>query len=139
MTGVTFGNKHTWTDWGAYLNTRPAIASPEPRTKIIDVEGSNGSLDLTELFGRVLYKDREFSVKLLLIDNREDWDSTYSTILNYLHGRRMDMITDEDSGYKWNGRFYVEGMQTSDYKAIITIKGTLNPFKISLTDGSQSL
>lgn len=138
MTGVTFGTKHTWDDWGAYLNTRPDISAPEVRTKIIDVEGADGSIDLTELFGRVLYKDRNFSVKLLLTD-RSTWDETYSTILAYLHGKRMNMITDEAPNYKWNGRFYVEGMQASDYKAIITITGVLNPYKISLVNGSQSL
>lgn len=139
MTGVTFGTKHTWDDWGAYLNTRPNISSPEVRTKILDVEGADGSIDLTELFGRVLYKNRDFSVNLLLADNRELWDNTYSEILTYLHGKRMDMITDEAPNYKWNGRFYVGQMQTSDFKAIITITGVLNPYKISLVNGSQSL
>ena len=108
--GITFDSTHTYRDWGLYLNTRPVVAPPEVRTKYLDIPGTNGSLDLTEILGQVTYKPRNFNVTLVAIRNRENWDSIYSTVMEYLHGRRRTMVLDDDPLYSWSGRFNVDSI-----------------------------
>lgn len=50
MKGVKFGTFHTYDDFGLVLSEKE-IKSPTPKIKQIEVEGSDGVLDMTEAFG----------------------------------------------------------------------------------------
>ena len=72
MKGVTFGGKHTYSDWGLILREHPVVSPPKPKTKLVDVLGAHGSLDLTEkLTGQVMYEMREITCHFTVIGNRE--------------------------------------------------------------------
>ena len=137
--GITFGSKQTFNDWGLYLSTRPVIAPPEVRTKYIDIPGTNGALDLSEILGGVTYKTRNFNVTLVAIRNRNNWDSIYSTVMGYLHGQRRTMILDDDPQYRWSGRFSVDSITYGDRTCKIAISGTLKPYKVKISDGTEVL
>ena len=47
MNGVIFNEKHTHRDWGLLLRRRPQISPPAPKTKLIQVPGSDAIIDLT--------------------------------------------------------------------------------------------
>ena len=47
MIGVTFGDKHSFDDFGIYLTSK-TINPPEPQTNTISVPLRDGSIDLTE-------------------------------------------------------------------------------------------
>lgn len=132
--GVTFGDKHTYRDYGMLPKTRPTVAPPAIRTNYVDVPGLDGQLDLSEaLTGRIGYQTRDFSAEFLVIDARNRWDTLYSELLDTLHGQRVKIILDEDPGYYYVGRVTV-GKLTSDKKtATISIKAVCDPYKLEST------
>ena len=97
MLGITIGEKHTGRDWGLNL-TGIILPMPEPKYNTISIPGFDGSLDLTEFSGRVVYENREgvefhFSVN---DGSPGAWLARYSEIAGYLHGKRRKVILDTD-------------------------------------------
>lgn len=135
MLGIKVGNIHTYDDWGLIL-TKAEISFPEPKTETQDVPGMNGALDLTEaLTDDIKYKNRNLTFTFSMIDPRSRWDVMLSTIENYLHGKRMQIILDSDKYYYYEGRCTVDSF-TSD-KAIgkLVIVCDAAPFKYELEAG----
>ena len=64
------------------------VSSPEPQLILIDVPFRNGSLDETDYFGDVKYKDRTLSMEFLIPWTADDHHGIYSKVLNELHGKR---------------------------------------------------
>lgn len=121
QTGIRIGDKHTFQDWGLLLISI-SISSPEAKTKVIEIPGGDGCIDLTEAFGPVRYKNRTIVCSFILIDRRPDrWHEVSSQIKNYCHGKKMKVIMDSDPGYYWE-----EG---SMLKALKKIKSTA-PLKL---------
>lgn len=131
--GVTFGEKHTYRDWGLLPKTRPTIAPPAIRTNYVDVPGLDGQLDLSEaLTGCVGYQTRDFSAEFLVIDARNRWDTLYSEILDTLHGQRVKIILDEDPRYYYMGRVTVNTLKSDRKTATISIKAVCDPYKLEI-------
>lgn len=131
MNGILFGDKHSYRDWGLILASRPVISPPSAKTIYIDVPGSNGSIDLTEaLTGDVAYDDRPVTFVFSVIEKRNKWSDIYSEIMDYLHGRKMKILIDEDSDYYYIGRLSVNDWASDKASATITIEGTVEPFKV---------
>lgn len=130
MNGVTFGDKHSYRDWGLILKSRPAISPPSPKTLYIDIPGSDGVLDLTEsLTGDVKFENRTITCEFNVIDSRKRWSNIYSEILDYLHGQRIKIILDEDPTYYYVGRFQVNEWKSDKVTSLITIEGNVEPYK----------
>lgn len=131
--GVTFGEKHTYRDWGLLPKSRPTVAPPDVVTNYVDVPGLDGQLDLSEvLTGRVGYQTRDFSAEFLVIDARNRWDTLYSEILDTLHGQRVKIILDEDPGYYYMGRVTVNTLKSDRKTATISIKAVCDPYKLEI-------
>lgn len=133
MNGVTFGNKHSYLDWGLYLTSRPVISPPSPKTVYVDIPGSDGVIDLTEsLTGDVKYDNRTISLEFVVIEPRARWSNIYSEILDYLHGQRMRIIMDEDPTYYYIGRLQVNEWKSDKSTSTITIEGNVEPYKLEM-------
>ena len=118
MMGVIFGEKHSYRDWGLVLKSRPVISPPTPKTKLIQVPGSDRVIDLTEsLTGAVHY------------DERERWPITYSAILAALHGKRLKITLDDDANYYYEGRVTVGDLEADKKAATLTITAEVEPYK----------
>jgi len=131
VNGVTFGDKHSYRDWGLILKTRPVISPPTPKTVYIDVPGSDGSLDLTEsLTGDVKFENRKITCEFNVLDARRRWSNIYSEILDHLHGQQMNIIFDEDPTYFYTGRVQVNEWKSDKKTSLITIEGTVEPYKL---------
>lgn len=133
MLGITIGEKHTGRDWGLNL-TGIILPMPEPKYNTISIPGFDGSLDLTEFSGRVVYENRE-GVEFHFSANDgspEAWLARYSEISNYLHGQRRKVILDTDLGYYYMGRMSINEEKTDYYMSEIVIGGTLEPYKYDL-------
>lgn len=131
--GVTFGQKHTYRDWGLLPKSRPTAAPPDVVTNYVDVPGLDGQLDLSEvLTGRVGYQTRDFSAEFLVIAARTRWDTLYSEILDTLHGQRVKIILDEDPGYYYMGRVTVNTLKSDRKTATISIKAVCDPYKLEI-------
>lgn len=137
--GTRFINKdgyirHTYTDWGL-LQVGPAVISPpDVQTYFIDVPGRDGSLDYTTaLDGNVHYKSRQFKVTLKCVEKRAQLKSVYSNLLNFLHGKKIRAICDDESNFYWEGRFEVEAPKWNNVGYwTIDVKGTVDPYKYNL-------
>ena len=61
---VVFGNKDSWKDWHLIPSSRPVFVMPEVKTNFVDIPGSDGGIDLSEvLSGYPVYKNRNGSFK----------------------------------------------------------------------------
>ena len=137
---ITFGDKNTWEDWHLVPETRPVIAPSEPKLNQIDVPGADGVLDITEaLTGYPFYNNRQGSLDFIVVndmyyqvDKHEEWYVTYSKIMNYLHGKKMRMILEDDKQYYYEGRFSVNQWQSDKNYSRITIDYDVGPYKWNL-------
>ena len=133
MNGVSFNEKHSYNDWGLTLKSRPIISPPSPKTIYINVPASDGVIDLTEsMTGKVKYENRNITCEFNVIDARERWSNIYSEILDYLHGREMHVILDEDPTYQYIGRFVVNEWKSNKVTSTIVIEGSVEPYKMEL-------
>lgn len=136
--GVTIGDKHTFDDWGLYMLNKPVIQPPKPKTIYIDVPGSDGVLDMTEaITGDVQYDMRTIKMEFQLLNDLSLWASKYSTIRDYLHGKSMRIVFDDDPGYYYFGRLTVDEWQSSRLKGTITISGKVEPYKYEMTSSTE--
>ena len=133
MFGVTFGDKHSYRDWKLIPKSRPVISPPAPKTNYISVPEADGSLDLTEgLSGEVKFEDRTITFEFVVIEARKRWSRIYSDIMNYLHGKRMKIVLDEDPKYYYLGRLQVNEWESDKKTSTITITGPVEPYKYDL-------
>lgn len=130
MRGVTFGGKHSYWDWGLLLKTFPIVTPPEPKTKVVEVPGTDAVIDLTQvLTGQVHYKQREIKCQFTLPCNRDKWETVYTEILNHLHGKAMEIILDDDSEYFYTGRAKIASWEPSQHCVDIVITADVAPYK----------
>ncbi len=100
---------HTLNDWEFALGNNNYISDPEMETNYINVPYRDGLIDAsTALTGRPIYKKRQLSFYLGGLRKRDDWDSVVSAIRNNINGRICRLTLDNDPGYYWRGRVYVE-------------------------------
>lgn len=140
MQGVNFGGQHSFYAWGLLLREHPVVSPPVPKLKLVEVPGSDDPIDITEvLTGKVHYECREITCRFTMMDNRGQWPSRYSEILNHLHGKRMEIILDNDQDYSYTGRAEISEWNPGQTAAEITIKATVAPYKASRFDGRMVL
>lgn len=107
MLGVVIDGCHTFSDFGlCWLQGGFELSEPEMQTHYVEVEGMDGSLDLTEaLSGRPVYKDRTLK---LTFDSRsgayQDYTYLCSKIDSRLHGRRCRIVLDTEPDWYYVGR-----------------------------------
>lgn len=100
---------HTLNDWEFALGNNNYISEPEMETTYINVPYRDGLIDAsTILAGRPIYKKRQLSFSLGGLRERESWDAVISGIRNSIHGRICRLTLDNDPGYYWRGRVFVE-------------------------------
>lgn len=130
MNGVIFNDKHTYRDWGLLMKTRPNISPPKPKLKLIEVPGSDSVIDLTEsLTGMVHYEMRTICFEFVMMEDRSRWTSIYSDIMNYLHGKRVRIILDDDPNYCYTGRVSVGDLEPDKKVAVLEMEATVEPYK----------
>ena len=130
MEGVSIGSKHSWNDWGL-IWTSISISSPKAKTKVIEIPGSSYKIDLSEvLCGHVGYEARKVSLGFTLHDkDKRKWQSVYSDIQNFCHGKRMKVILDTDLTHYWDGRLSVSSSKQAKFHSSIEITLDADPYK----------
>ena len=142
--GLTFisddgTEKHSYKDFGIYPKTKGMPDPPKVQTEFIDIPGMDGRLDASQaLDGLVHYENRDYEQEFLIVNPERDWHDVYSTLLNFLHGRHMVIIFDDDPLWYYEGRFEVGDPKTDDAGYItIPIKGTLKPYKYNIVSSTD--
>lgn len=135
--------KNTWDDWHVLPTERPVFAPPEVKTNYIDVPGGHGALDLTEALTKYpTYKNRTGSFTFYVMNDyikdgkivyesnvQGRWAERYSEVMEFLHGKQLYAVLDDDPDWFYQGRFMVEGWEPGDTWSRLKIKYEVNPFK----------
>ena len=130
MQGVTFDTYHSYNAWGLLLKSMPVITQPKPKEKLVEVPGSDLVLDLTEaLTGKVQYSPREIKCVFMTIASRSRWPEIYSDVMNAIHGKRLQIVLDNDPDYYYVGRISVGEFVPDRKTAALMISATVEPYK----------
>lgn len=136
---VTFGSMNSFSDWHLVPDGRPVVVLPEPKLTTVEVPGANGLLDLSEALTRYpVYNNRDGSIKFHVLNDKEPWEKLYQRISNYLHGKKMEMVLEDDPFYYYYGRYKVAWTSNNNGTwSDIDINYTLDPYKYSVETSIQ--
>lgn len=134
---ITFGDKNTWTDWDLVPTSRPAFVMPEFKSQEIDLPGGNGSIDVSmSLTGYPLYQNRKGTFEFIVVNDtyaeveiHKPWQELYSEIANYLHGKKMKAVLEDDPDWYYEGYFTLDSWENGEHYSTVTIGYNVGPFK----------
>lgn len=131
---------NTWDKFHIVPTSRPHVEPPELKTNEVDIPGSDGAIDLTETpMGYPTYQNRTGSWEFIImndycqpIETADEWYTTYSNIMNYLHGKRFRVVLEDDQSYFYEGRLTASNFVSEKNYSKITINYNLKPYKWSI-------
>lgn len=140
LRGVKFGNYHTATDWGLILNSK-TISPPKPKTTYVSIQGRDGDLDQSEaLTGEIKYENRTLKFTFLLTEGSyTDRENLISEILTVVHGKKLNIILDDDTSVFFVGRCTVTEQSNNNAYGSIVIEANCEPFKLKLLDTNETI
>ena len=68
-----------------------------------------------------------------------EWHEAYSTIMDYLHGKKKRAILEDDPDYYYEGRFTVNNWKSDKDYSTISVDYDLFPFKRKIQNASRTL
>ena len=134
LNGVTFVSlnanisKHSYLDFGVIL-TEQNIGLPTPKTYTVNIEGMDGTLDLSECFGEMKYGNRTIKFTFESIDKITDWQAKMIKISSFLHGQKMKITTWSDPDFYYVGRCRIDEYNSNQMLGKIVISCDCEPFK----------
>lgn len=132
MYGVKIGEKHSIDDWGLVLTSR-VISPPTPQTKYVEVPLKDGSLDLTEILSEdIKYNNRTITLTFTVVDAINTWASKISEIQNYIQGKNLKIIFDDDVAFYYIGRVAVNQWTSNKKLGTLVIECIVEPFKYDI-------
>ena len=133
---LTFGDRNTWKDWHLMPETRPVINPPGAKTEYVNIPGMDGALDFTEALAGIKYENRVGSWKFWVMNDYGKpnyeysyWYELYSSILEYIHGRRLLIWSEDDPEYCYYGRLSMNEWASEKDWSKITIDYIIEPYK----------
>lgn len=129
MNGITFGNKHTYDDWGLVL-TDKVLGLPTPKTSSVDIEGADGVIDTSEvLSGEIKFSNRVLQFAFVMTTDYDEYNELISDISNYLHGKKLKIVLDSDDKYYYIGRCQINEWTSDKRVGKIVILCDCEPYK----------
>ena len=129
------GTINTWDDWHLIPTSRPVFNPPSVKEVYIDIPGSNGKLDMTEsLAGYPLYDNRTGSFEFIVANGwRPLWIGGYQKFANWLHGKDLVCVLDDDPSYYYTGRFTMKEWKSNNDGtwSNVTFDYNVAPYKLS--------
>ena len=138
MKGITFGNLHSHRDLNLILASKE-IGSPAVKERKIDIEGGDGSLDLTDFFGEAKFENVTHKFQFSTIIPKAQFLSAFTTVKNALHGKKMRIILDDDPLFYYLGRIHVSSFTNEKNVGSISIECDCEPFKYKLQPTSRKV
>lgn len=130
-----FDSFHTWSDWGLIL-TGKDVSPPKPKTNYVDLDGMNGSLDLSEaLTGEVTYENRTVSASFCAAEgSHSERAFLFDSIIAAIHGRKMKIIEPDDPGHYFYGRVTVKKVKNLVTYGEFSIEAECDPWRYEHDD-----
>lgn len=128
MNQIKFGTYKSYDD--LYLIcTKKTIGSPTVKESTVEVEGGDGVLDYTEYFGDVKYSSRQLRFEFESLVPQSQFPELYSAVLDALHGKKVQIVLDEDSDFYYVGRLSVSDFTNNRGIGSIKIDCDCDPYK----------
>ena len=137
MKGVLFGTKHSYDDFGLVLSSK-SIPLPSPKVIKVDVRGSDGSLDLSTVItgGDVKYDNCTLEFVFTAIG---DWEAAKHAFAAHLHGRRMNIVLDNDPTHYFVGRASIDSFKENRATAEIVVTVDAEPWRYEANETTVEL
>ena len=120
--------KHSYMDFGVIL-IEQNIGIPPPKTYIVDIEGMDGKLDLSESLGEVKYNNRTLKFTFESIEKITDWQAKMKDISSFLHGQKMKISIWSDPDFYYIGRCYIDEYNSNARLGKMVISCDCKPYK----------
>lgn len=103
-----------------------SFSAPLPTPKVYreNIEGADGSLDMTEWAGEVRYNTRQVAVDL-----RDMSGGLYEQLTNFLHGRRVKIFHSLDLNHYYYGRCEDANLKTERHVSDIELTFVCDPYR----------
>ena len=126
-------DKSAYDDWNIVL-TKSEIPLPTAKTSTVNIKGSDGVLDLSEvLTGDIVYNNRTIKLTFEMMDDT-DYYNLISEISNYLHGKRITVNLTNDEDYYYVGRASISNWECVKRQGKIVIDVDCDPYKYAVTE-----
>jgi hypothetical protein len=128
---VIFGDKHSWKDWHLIPSSPPVVPPPKLRENYVDIPGTNGSIDISEILtGFPTYDKRSGSMSFIYLPEFGSSRKMYETIMNYIHGKRMKVILTDEPEYFYEGRITVKEYSIAAQYSGFSFDYIFDPYKL---------
>lgn len=136
--GALIGKKHTFKDFHMIPQNRLVFDMPAVKSLYTNLPGTDGSIDQTEaLSNEVHYENRKAQFTFVVIEHRRRWASLYSEIANCMHGKYLKITLDEDPGWYYMGRVFLNKWISDKKSGTITMDIIADPYKYRITDTTE--
>lgn len=106
------------------------ISPPKPKLTQIPIPGTSDIIDLSEaISGDIEYDQRSLTVVFEYVGAKDSFHAMHSKISNFLHGRKMQIVFSQDSGFCFLGRISVDSYKWEIYGGTLTLSATVDPYK----------
>lgn len=119
--------KHSMVDFELILAPFD-IPFPDIKENYVERTGGNGSIDLTEVYGKIFYKDRSWSLEFSCKDKMR-FTEALDRFAAYIHGKTGKFTLWNDPTYYHFGRFSIDKYQTDKGTGKIVLSITSHPYK----------
>lgn len=134
INNITFGIKNTLDDWNLALNHKQ-ISLPTPKTSSLEIKGADGVLDTSEvLTGEIKFGNRNAIFELTILDDYDNFQDRITEIANYLHGKKLKIILNQDPTHYYYGRCTIDEWSSDKRIGKIVIKADCEPWKYDLQE-----
>lgn len=146
MHGIRFGGMHSYNDLHLILG-KAEIGAPSVKKKLIEIEGADGSIDLTDFFGGPKYGEVIHKFEFSTIVPRNEFQALFSKVKNALHGKKLRIVLDTDPSFFYAGRCYVSSFKSEKGIGKIEVECECEPYKYktaktvvtAAVDGAQTI
>ena len=119
---------------------------PPVKTSYVDIPGASGKLDLSESLTKYpVYDNRTGSIDFIVLNNYQtndkSWLRLYESIAEFVHGKRLKMVLEDDklggsAYYYYEGRFDISWNSDNSGKwSTVTFNYDLEPYKYNSLGG----
>lgn len=131
MIGVKFNDKHSLHDLGLFLQAF-TIGVPEVKRQIVEIQGMQGSVDLSEALDETFYKNRLLTFEFVSKKDTKEALVLLSRVEAYLHGKVMEVVLDDDPRFYYKGMVSVNSFKTEKRLGYLVIDVDAEPYKYEI-------
>lgn len=129
-TEITFGAFHSYRDLNLILTSGVKIGTPDVKTEEVEVLGSDGTIDYTEYFGEIFYKNRSLTFPFTIKAKTPEYiDQVYKDVCKKIHGKKVEIVLDWDTDYYFKGRITVGELTHQKRIGTFTITCDCEPYR----------